>query len=170
MRSPCVLLAAAGVFATAVLPAPSGAQEARPSPLVALTFLVGEWQASGTGEPGSSRGAFSFHWAAASHALVRYNGSSTPSALHADVMLIYASGDSIRATYADSEGHVIDYRATVLPDRNRVVFESAGPGARYRLWYALKADGSLDTGFQVPAPGAADFRTYLEGVARRRQP
>jgi len=151
-----------------VLPVPGRAQVDGPTALPALSFLVGEWQASGTGEPGRSIGTFSFHWAAAGHAVIRYNEAATPSGLHSDVMLIYAEGDSIRATYTDSEGHVIDYLVTATPTPHRAVFESAGPGVRYRLWYELRRDSSLATGFQVAAPGAGDFRTYLEGVARRR--
>ena len=83
-------------------------------------------------------------------------------------MLICASPDgALHATYADSEGHSISYVVSAIPHEQRVVFESAGPGPRFRLWYQLRPDGSLATGFQVAQPGSTEFKTYLEGVAQR---
>lgn len=140
-----------------------------PTPLQGLSFLVGTWQASGSGHPGHSTGEFSFEWAADHHALVRHNEAVAPTGRHSDIMLVYALADgTIRAVYADNEGHTIHYRVSLVPGRERVVFESSGPGPRFRLWYQARSDGSLETGFQIAPPGSSGFKTYLEGVARRK--
>jgi hypothetical protein len=151
------------------LSAAGRAEAADPAPLSALSFLVGTWAAEGGGEPGRSTGTFSFEWAAGGRSLLRQNQATTPSTRHEDVMLVYALADSIRALYADSEGHVIDYSAAVVRTPPKVVFESAGPGPRFRLWYELRSDSTLATGFQVAAPGEREFKTYLEGVAHRQR-
>jgi len=84
-------------------------------------------------------------------------------------MLVYAQPDGmVHAVYIDNEGHVIDYDATIVSDQRRVVFESKGPGPRFRLWYQANQDGSLATGFQIAQSGSSDFTTYLEGVAHRK--
>jgi hypothetical protein len=151
---------------TAVGSRPSPARAA--PPLEALSFLVGEWEATGSGAPGRTAGRFSFTWTAERHALLRRNEAVTPSGRHEDVMLVYADPDgALRALYTDNEGHTIAYAVTVGGGR-RVVFESSGEGPRYRLWYQLSGDGSLASGFEMAPPGSTEFRTYLEGTARRR--
>lgn len=163
---PFTFLCATCLFAASPQPA-----AARPpqSSLTGLSFLVGHWEASGSGNPGRSAGEFSFEWAAGQHALLRRNESRSANGVHSDIMLVYAQPDgTMRAVYADSEGHTINYGATVVPGKQRVVFESKGPGPRFRLWYQTKQDGSLATGFEIAPPGAKEFKTYLQGVAHRK--
>ncbi len=150
-------------------PSPAAPQSAPPTaPLAPLSFLVGAWQAEGGGQPGRSVGRFSFEWSADGQALLRRNESATAGGRHADVMLIYpTAGGALRAVYVDNEGHTIEYSVAVAPDRPRVVFESAGPGPRFRLWYETAKAGELKSGFEIAPPGATEFKTYLEGVARR---
>lgn len=163
---PAACLCAAQVLVYAV-PA-LGATPTEP-PLAGLSFLVGDWQATGSGDPGESIGELSFEWAADQHALVRRNEAVTSTGRHKDVMLVYAQPDgTVHSVYADNEGHAIDYDVTIDSDQHRVVFESAGDGPRFRLWYQSRPDGSLATGFQIAQPGSSEFKTYLEGVARRR--
>jgi len=139
------------------------------SPLAGLSFLVGTWQAAGTGDPGHSVGEFSFKWAADQHALVRHNEAVTSTGRHTDIMLVYARPDeAAHAIYADNEGHTIDYDVTIDPTQHRVVFESSGTGPRFRLWYQLQPDGTMATGFEIAQPGSAEFQTYLEGIARHK--
>jgi hypothetical protein len=169
--SPADSASAAQAVPVAAAPAPpvadgpdSAARVAR-SPLAALAFLVGEWSARGTGTPGVSAGSFSFEWSAGARALVRHNRSATPTGQHEDVMLVHPGANGHpRAVYVDSEGHVIEYAVTSGP--GRVVFESAGPGPRYRLTDRLGPDSTLWNAFEIAPPGGT-FRTDLEGTARR---
>jgi len=139
------------------------------SPLAELSFLVGGWQAAGTGDPGRSVGEFSFEWAADRHALVRHNEAVTSTGRHKDIMLVYAQPDgTVHAIYADNEGHTIDYDVTIDSTQHRVVFESPGAGPRFRLWYQLHPDGTMSTGFEIAQPGSTEFQTYLEGSARHK--
>lgn len=138
--------------------------------LAPLGFLLGRWEAAGTGTPGTASGTTSFESAADGHALVRHNLAATARGRHADVMLIYSEpAGAIRALYADNEGHVIRYTVTVPPGGREVVFASDGePGApRFRLTHRLDSDGTLATRFEIAAPGSTEFTTYLEGVGRR---
>jgi hypothetical protein len=139
------------------------------SALAPLGFLVGPWEAAGGGKPGASAGVITFAIDAGGHAVVRHNESRSPEGLHQDVMIIYPEGaDSLRALYADSEGHVIHYGVST-PGRDSVVFLSDPPsaGPRFRLSYRLRDDGTLATRFEIAVAGSA-FSTYLEGTARRR--
>lgn len=154
--------------AICLLPLATAAAAAE-SPLAGLSFLVGRWQAAGTGDPGRSTGEFSFEWAADRHALVRRNEAVASTGRHEDIMLVYAQPDgTVHAVYTDNEGHTIHYGVTLEADRRHVVFESAaGAGPRFRLWYRAQEDGSLATGFEIAPPGSSEFKTYLEGVAHR---
>ncbi len=147
----------------------AGPSEAPPRPpLAELSFLAGRWQANGAGNPGESTRTFSFEWAADQQALIRRNEAVSPNGRHTDVMLVYARPDrTVHAVYVDNEGHSIEYEVAFLEDQERIVFESTGPGPRFRLWYQRNEDGDLSTAFEIAQPGSSDFVTYLEGVARR---
>lgn len=86
-------------------------------------------------------------------------------------MLIYrAPGPGLRALYVDNENHVIQYSVTTADDPKTAVFLSdEAPGApRFRLTYRMKSDGILAIVFDIAPPGAKDFKTYLEGSARKK--
>jgi hypothetical protein len=169
MRRATAAASCLSVICAVVTAAPAWAATPVPTPLAGFSFLVGDWKASGSGDPGRSTGEFSFEWAAGRRALVRRNEAITPGGRHTDFMLVYSRPDgAVRAVYVDSEGHTIEYDVTIAADQRRIVFESVGVGPRFRLWYQAKEDGSLATGFQIAQPGASEFRTYLEGVAQRR--
>jgi hypothetical protein len=134
-----------------------------------LEFLLGRWEAEGGGTPGASAGTFTFESAAGGRALVRHNESQSPSGRHSDVMLVYREPDGrLRATYADNEGHIIHY--TVEVSGREVVFlgEERAGRPRFRLWYRRDDDATLATKFEIALAGSADFKTYLEGTARRK--
>jgi len=139
------------------------------APFAALSFLIGKWAAEGGGSPGRSVGEFSFAWVADGHALLRRNEAITAAGRHDDALLVYLSptGEQ-RALYTDNEGHTIEYAVTSDEARHRVVFESSGAGPRFRLWYEQKGPDSLASGFEIAQPGSTEFKTYLEGVARRK--
>ncbi len=141
-------------------------------------FLVGEWTGEGSGDPGKGSGRFSFAWDLQDKVLVRRNRTDFPAAQgrpafsHDDLMVIYrADRDGpTKAIYFDSEGHVINYAATFSDDRQTLTFLSdAIPAApRFRLSYTKAADDSMGIKFEIAPPGKpGEFKTYLEGTARR---
>src|SRR5262245_21427519 len=151
-------LAAALAMACAVTRAPS-AGAAPPQALQQLSFLLGEWQAAGTGSPGEAKGGFTFAPGLQDRVIVRTNyadypaTADKPSFRHDDLMVLYATdaGES-RADYYDNEGHVIRY-AGATPARGQLtlVSESATAAPRFRLSYQLQPDGTLDGRFEVAA-------------------
>jgi hypothetical protein len=137
-----------------------------------LTFLLGSWEAAGGGVPGASAGTFSFQPDVQGHVLVRRNASTTPGGRHEDLMVLYqVAPGSFRAIYFDNEDHVIQYAVTASDSPPSAVFVTDDtPGRpRFRLSYAINPDSTLTTRFEIAPPGA-DFRTYLEGTARRSSP
>ena len=172
-----MLLSASVVLATGE--SPSQPERARsPSDAVQpkeawapLAFLVGDWEAVGSGDPGESKGEFSFRPDLQRRILIRRNESRSPSGVHQDLMLIYpAAGGDLRAFYVDNEGHAIDYRVTATDSSPAAVFTSDGGagGPRFRLSYGRKADGAVTVVFDVAPPGG-EFRTYVSGVARHKE-
>jgi hypothetical protein len=141
-----------------------------PAALEPLAFLVGEWRASGEGQPGTGSGKAVFARGLQDRVIVRtsyaeYPGApGQPASRHDDLMIIFAAPEGgARADYYDNEGHVIRY-AVQVPGPGRAVFLSE-PGAgqpRFRLSYALDAAGVLAGEFAIAPPGATDaFKPYL---------
>jgi hypothetical protein len=165
-------LTAAVLFWTAALSTP-GAVAAEPGDAWrSLQFLVGTWEAKTQG--GSSgttgSGAYTFGLELKKHILARHSGAAYCKGSvdfdcnHADLLYVFqeAAGQSYKAIYFDSEGHVIHYDVST-PGPNRVIFVSNAslPGPQFRLSYAL--DGSVMTGkFQMRMPGQTEFTSYLE--------
>lgn len=81
---------------------------------------------------------------------------------------------SIRDEYVvvskDNENHVIQYSVTTTDDPKSAVFLSdEAPGTpRFRLTYRMKPDGAVAIVFDIAPPGAQEFKTYLEGAARKK--
>lgn len=135
-----------------------------------FSFLLGTWDAEGGGAPGASAGTFTFQPDVQGHVLLRRNESSTPGGRHEDLMVLFAGAPgAVRASYFDNEGHVLQYaaRAESSPASAEFVTDEAAGTPRFRLSYRLNADGTLNVKFEIAPPGS-DFRTYLEGTARRR--
>ncbi|WP_161663968.1 hypothetical protein [Corallococcus silvisoli] len=135
-----------------------------------FAFLLGTWDAAGGGTPGASAGTFTFQPDVQGQVLVRRNESSTPAGIHEDLMVLYLpTPDAVRASYFDNEGHVLQYAAHAedSPASAEFVTDEGRGGPRFRLSYRLNADGTLNVKFEIAPPGA-EFRTYLEGTARRR--
>lgn len=144
-----------------------------------LTFLLGEWQATGSGEPGQAEGTFSFFLQLDGHILVRYSRTlikppeKTEPIPREDLFIAYygTPQSELRAIYFSPEGHVINYAlASLDPDRS-VVFESLPnpdplPAPRFRLSYALTPEGALQVEFAIAPPGG-DYRPYTAGLAHR---
>ena len=90
-------------------------------------------------------------------------------------MIIYREpgATNFRASYFDSEGHVIAYSVMPQPGKQSLVFLSnPEPSApRFRLTYSPAEEEKVAVKFEIAPPGATDeFRTYLEGTVRRTKP
>jgi hypothetical protein len=139
-----------------------------------VNFLIGNWKGEGTGSPGQGSGGFSFAPDLMETVLVRKNYAEYPPAngkpgfRHEDLMVVYRDETTkqLRATYFDSEGHVIQYG--VKPANQGVVFVSEGPSSatRYRLTYTKDGADRLKLKFDIAPPGK-DFATYIEASAKR---
>jgi len=141
-------------------------------------FLLGEWEGTGSGQPGQGSGKFAFKPDLQRHILVRTNYAEypatreRPSFRHDDLMIIYRESSSgpTKAIYFDSEGHVIHYAVKIDEPAKTVTFLSEpGPGApRYRLSYIGKGPDSVNIKFEIAPPDKPEqFQTYIEAGARR---
>ena len=137
-------------------------------------FLVGKWAGEGGGQPGQGSGAFSFSPDLQGRILVRKSftefppANGRPASRHDDLMIVYRdeTTHALRATYFDSEGHVIHY--SVKPSEGGVVFVSEGApsNSRFRMTYTSAGKDTLRFKFEIAAPGK-EFAPYLEAAAHR---
>jgi len=156
--------------------APSGAQnaDALVPALQPFAFLLGSWDAA----PGRSgeTGGFTFSPGAQGHVILRTNyaiypaSGGSPASRHDDVMVIAPEGDTVRAEYFDSEGHIIRYVAQPAERGHIDLMSDLVPNEpRYRLRYTANGDGSVTGAFEVAPPAKpAAFNPYLAWTARRR--
>ena len=154
----------------------ANAQAAPPAELAPLAFLVGEWPATGQGQPGAGAGRSTFAWGVQEQVIVRTSYAEYPAqankgpSRHDDLMVLYVAGkEGLRADYWDSEGHAIRYRVTV-PGANQAEFisEPVSGQPRFRLTYSLAADGLLTGQFAIAPPDQPDaFKAYLTWTSRR---
>ncbi len=154
---------------------PGGSVEVGPpppaDPWAPVSFLIGEWEATGGGIPGASTGSFSFTPELGGRVLIRRNLSESPGGRHEDLMMLYGEPQvGLRAIYADDEGHVIHYAVSRSEGPASVEFLSdALPGApRFRLSYRMNPDSTVSISFDIAPPGSERFKTYVTGLARRR--
>lgn len=147
-------------------------------PWVPLRFLQGEWAGTGSGRPGEAiSGKTSFGFDLDGRVMVRQNSATYApkpgegkGACHKDLLIIYreAGEPAFRAIYFDNEDHVLRYVVSFPPGGSAAVFESEGGGKspRFRLTYALLADGSLSVDFAIAPPGG-EFSGYTKGIVKR---
>jgi hypothetical protein len=139
-----------------------------------VRFLIGRWKGEGSGQPGQGTGAFSFAPDLIGTVLVRKNFAEYPSAngkpafRHEDLMIVYRdeASKALRATYFDSEGHVIPYRVEAIGEGVVFVSDGATGITRYRLTYTGAGPDQIRLKFEIAPPGK-DFATYIEASARR---
>ena len=137
-------------------------------------FLLGNWAGEGGGQPGQGSGAFSFSPDLQGRVLVRKSftefppAAGRPASRHDDLTIVYRdeTTHALRASYFDSEGHVIHY--SVNPAQGGVVFVSDGApsSARFRMTYTSAGKDALQFKFEIAAPGK-DFAPYLDAVSHR---
>jgi hypothetical protein len=146
------------------------------TPLEPLAFLIGEWEASGAGQPGPGSGRAVFSRELQDRVILRrsyaeYPASGTAaSSRHDDLLVVYPTpGGAVRADYYDNEGHVIRYLVTSLaPGQAAFVSEPVTGEPRYRLSYELTPDGVLKGEFAIAPPGEPPaFKPYLAWESRR---
>ncbi len=141
------------------------------------SFVIGDWEGIGSGDPGKGAGRFSFAPDLDRKILVRKNFSEYPSKpgertgiRHRDLMIVYPDDErsAFRAVYFDNEGHVIHYLVTFPAKQPAVTFESdLKPGVpRYRLDYEMESDNTLLITFSIALPGQA-YKTYVQGKSKR---
>jgi hypothetical protein len=137
-------------------------------------FLVGNWAGEGGGQPGQGSGAFSFSPDLQGKILVRKSfaeyppANGRPASRHEDLMIIYrdATTHALRATYFDSEEHVIQYAVNPAEGGVVLVSEGAPSSPRFRMTYTSTGKDTLKIKFEIAAPGK-DFAPYLEAAAHR---
>lgn len=147
-------------------------------PWAGLRFLVGTWEAktSGGNAQASGAGTYSFRLELKDHVLVRHSGYDSCTGPkdfnceHGDLLYIYPEGRTgeLQAIYFDNEGHVIHYAVTVPKAGTVVMLSDPGEGPQFRLTYVLTGDVMAGK-FQMRAPGAAGFATYLEWSGKRKE-
>jgi hypothetical protein len=147
-----------------------------PAPLEPLAFLIGEWEATGAGQPGRGTGTATFSRALQDRVILRTSYSEYPpsgaaaGSRHDDLLVIYAPpGGGARADYYDNEGHVIRY-VVASPAAGEATFvsEPAAGQPTFRLSYKLAADGVLRGEFAIaPAGEPPAFKPYLAWESHR---
>jgi len=150
----------------------SGARVER-AELSALDFLLGDWDAIEL--PAGESGAFNFSLAVQDRIIVRTNYAKyparvgKPAARHDDLMVIFVEGEALKADYFDSEQHVIHYVVQPRGPTDVVFLSEAKAGEpRYRLSYALAANGHLKGTFEIASAEASDdFKPSLAWTARK---
>jgi hypothetical protein len=147
----------------------------------AFRFLVGDWVGDGTGIPGKATGGFSFAYDLQGQVLVRKNYANypptkdRPAFSHDDLMVVYQEpgGKQIKASYFDSEGHVIQYAVKFSDDGGTLTFLSdpLPSTPRFRFTYIKKEPDVLALQFDIAPPGKPEaFSTYVSAIARRKGP
>ncbi len=147
-----------------------------PKQLEPLAFLLGEWKASGTGNPGEGVGSATFARGLQDRVIIRTSyaeypaSASTSGSRHDDLMVIYAGDDTgMRADYYDNEGHVIHYAVTAaVPGEAFFMSDIVNGAPRFRLSYKLGPDGLLKGEFAIAPPGKPEaFARYLVWESRK---
>lgn len=172
-----------GMMLSIVLAAAAPAALAQPAPtlkapLAGIGFLVGDWT-GGEGKVldtgGTSTGASHVTVQADGWMLLRqdhnqlFDAHGKPAGGFSQVMVVYPEGGTLRADYADGEGHVIHYvSATVTPGRSVVFNGAVTPGQpTFRLAYALTPAGDLAVEFGMAPPGGGPLHPIASGVMRK---
>ncbi len=140
-----------------------------------VQFLIGRWTGEGGGSPGNGSGEFTLEVDLQGKILLRKNFADYPAAAgrpafrHDDLMVVYREEGSadLKATYWDSEGHVIAYKVQPAAEGGVTFLSDAPPaGMRYRLTYLPAGKDKVKIRFEIAPPGK-DFSTYLEAMAHR---
>lgn len=139
------------------------------------SWLTGEWQGEGNGQPGQGSGVFSFKTELDGKILVRRSHSeypasgNRPATVHDDLMIVSldSAGSPSKAVYFDNEGHTINYSITYAPDTVVLQSEKIPNLPVFRLTYSRLDDKTVNTKFELSREGQ-NFVTYVEGKSIRK--
>lgn len=134
------------------------------------TWLIGQWEGIGSGQPGHGGGTFSFAFDLNKKIMVRKSHSEYPAVgnrpqiIHEDLMIIYMdeSGSPNRSIYFDNEGHIISYSIICREKSIEMTSEKVPNTPFFRLTYSLLDHDSVFTKFEMSADGEK-YKTYIEG-------
>lgn len=161
---------------------PALAQNANTSagdPWKAMQSLTGQWDGDLEGHLGQAPGgSFTITPDLQGHVLLRRSFAEfpatkdRPATRHDDLTVVYQSapGAAPRATYYDSEGHVIEYAISVSSGGSHIEWLSAiRPGEpRFRFTYILTSPTTMKVRFEIAPPGQLNnFTTHVEGGVHR---
>jgi hypothetical protein len=145
----------------------------------AMQALIGQWDGDLGGQPGQAMGgSFTITPDLQGHALVRRSFAEFPATKdrpafrHDDLTIVYqgAAGSVPRATYFDSEGHVIEYSVSVASGGSRIEWLSAVRPSepRFRFTYVFTSPTAMKVRFEIAPPGQPDnFTTHVEGSVHK---
>jgi len=173
MKAVCLILAILVCSCTLL------AQQPAPSPnWDAWKFLIGKWVGEGTSDVGQGVGYFTFEAGLNGKVLVRKNHADypatreRPAVSHEDLMIVFAdpATQQKRAFYTDSEGHVIQYTATLSNDDNTLTFlsDALSTAPRFRLTYIRTRRGQMALTFEIAPPDKPDqFQKLIDATVRK---
>lgn len=138
------------------------------------SWLIGEFQGEGSGQPGQGGGTFSFLFDLDKNILVRKSHSEYPATnnkpliVHNDLMIVYPdyTGNPSKAIYFDNEGHTINYSITYQEKSVVMTSTKIANVPIFRLTYSLLNDGIVNTKFEMSQDGEK-FMTYIEGKSKK---
>ena len=141
-------------------------------------YLIGKWVGEGTSDVGHGAGYFTFEQSLNGRVLVRRNRADYPATQnraavsHEDLMIVFVdpATKQTRAFYTDTEGHVIQYTASLSNNGNTLTFLSdilpAAP--RFRLTYIRTKPDEMALTFEIAPPGKPDeFRKVIDATVRK---
>ncbi len=138
------------------------------------SWLIGEFQGEGNGQPGQGGGTFSFLFDLDKNILVRKSHSEYPASnnkpliVHNDLMIVYPdyTGNPSKAIYFDNEGHTINYTIAYQDQAIVMTSNKVANVPVFRLTYTLLGDRLVYTKFEMSQDGEK-FMTYIEGKSRK---
>ena len=138
------------------------------------TWLIGEFQGEGSGQPGQGGGTFSFAFDLDKNIIVRKSHSEYPATnnkpliVHNDLMIVYPdyTGNPSKAIYFDNENHTINYSITYQDKDIILTSNKIANVPVFRLTYTLLNDGLVNTKFEMSQDGEK-FMTYIEGKSKK---
>lgn len=188
MKLSLLRFVATGVIATGlalILPAQETVPTApKPDPWAPVRFLIGEWEGTAQGEPGTGTAVRTYAFVLNNRYIEVRNQSTYPpqeknpkGEIHHDWgMLSYdRAAKKLVLRQFNIEGFVNHYVLdSVSPDGRTVVFVTAAienipPGWRGRETYTRIGDDEFTEKFELAEPGK-DFTAYSESRFRRKRP
>jgi hypothetical protein len=138
------------------------------------SWLIGDWNGEGSGQPGQGNGTFSFSFALDRNILIRKSHSEYPAAetkpkiVHNDLLIIYfdSTGNPDKGIYFDNEGHTIFYTVTYVEKSITLTSNKSRNTPIFRLTYTYLDSETVNTQFELSQDGVK-FIPYIEGKSKK---